>query len=313
MCRDGEVGASAGQGVRAGARGYGRAVRVLLVISDAPHYELTGYAAAWVRALRAEGAQVERLATLPAAWVLDGPPTFDLVIPHVLVEEVAAFAPTLQVASLLDCSGAVLLNSTRALVASADKLATAAVWAAAGLPQPRTWDLAHLDSWPAPGRPLVLKPAFCDGARYIRLVADLGEAYAAVSQWRADEAAGGERRGAALLQEWVKEPACVRIYATPETTSLAYEKSRDPGAICTSGTVYPRRYVPPPALADLARRMVSTLGGGLMGVDILVDGDGRYLALEANAPFGFDITDPEQERFVARAALAHARSALQPV
>jgi glutathione synthase/RimK-type ligase-like ATP-grasp enzyme len=119
----------------------------------------------------------------------------------------------------------------------------------------------------------------------------------------ADERAGGERRGRALLQEWVEEPTCVRLFATPEQVSLAYEKGRQPGELVTSGTVYPRTAPAPPAMADLARRMVASLGGGLMGVDVLVDRDGRHLALEANAPFGFDVTDPEQGRWVARAAL----------
>jgi [lysine-biosynthesis-protein LysW]---L-2-aminoadipate ligase len=36
---------------------------------------------------------------------------------------------------------------------------------------------------------------------------------------------------------------------------------------------------------------------------VLTDADGRHWALEANAPFGFDVTDPEQGRFVAAAAL----------
>jgi glutathione synthase/RimK-type ligase-like ATP-grasp enzyme len=61
-------------------------------------------------------------------------------------------------------------------------------------------------------------------------------------------------------------------------------------------------------MAELAQAMVAGLGGGLMGVDVLVARDGRLLALEANAPFGFDVTDPEQGRWVARAALARARA-----
>jgi glutathione synthase/RimK-type ligase-like ATP-grasp enzyme len=59
-------------------------------------------------------------------------------------------------------------------------------------------------------------------------------------------------------------------------------------------------------MAELAQAMVASLGGGLMGVDVLVAQDGRLLALEANAPFGFDVTDPDQGRWVARAALAAA-------
>jgi len=279
-------------------------VRVLLVITDAPWYEPTGYADAWVTALEAEGAQVDRVASLPAAWAADGPPEHDLVVGHVLVEEVAAFAPTLQAVTALEASGARLLNPVRSLLASADKQVTAAVWAAAGLPQPHTVDLAAVDRWPGGAR--VLKPAFCDGARHIALVDSLEQAREVEAAWRADEAAGGERRGAALLQEWVREPACVRLFATPTTTSLAYEKGRRPGELVTSGTVYPRVYEPPPAMAGLAQAMVASLGGGLMGVDVLVAQDGRLLALEANAPFGFDVTDPEQGRWVARAALSAA-------
>ena len=61
-----------------------------------PGTSRTGYAAAWVAALEDEGAVVERLAALPASWAAHGPQQTDLVIGHVLVEEVAAFAPTLQ-------------------------------------------------------------------------------------------------------------------------------------------------------------------------------------------------------------------------
>ena len=282
-------------------------MRVLLVITDAPWYEPTGYAAAWAQALEEQGAEVDRLAALPSGWSLAGPPEHDLVVAHVLVEEVVAFAPTLQAAAALECAGARLLNPVRALVASADKLVTAAVWAGAGLPQPRTYRLAALGRWPELGRPMVLKPALCDGARHITLVHSLEQAREVERAWRADEAAGGERRGTALLQEWVEEPACVRLFATPTATSRAYEKGRRPGELVTSGTVYPRTYAPPPAMARLASDMVASLGGGLMGVDVLVARDGRLLALEANAPFGFDVTDPEQGRWVASAALAAAR------
>ncbi len=111
------------------------------------------------------------------------------------------------------------------------------------------------------------------------------------------------------MQERVREPEVARLFATPTACSKAYWKAREPGALVTHGTTYPREEEAPPALAALARRMVATLGGGLMGVDVLRDEDGRLWALEANAPFGFDVTDPGQGRWVARAALAHARGA----
>jgi glutathione synthase/RimK-type ligase-like ATP-grasp enzyme len=290
-------------------------VRVLLVYTDDPDYQRTGYAEAWTRALEEQGCEVERLPRMPPEWSVEPPPAdrWDLVIPHVLVEEVAAYAGTLKLAALLERLGGTLLNSTACIVASSDKLVTHAIWAAAGLSQPRAWDLSSLDAWPANGgAPLVMKPAYCDGARHIGLVRSLDEARDVEAAWREDERRGGEVRGPAIIQDWVEEPAVVRIYATPHGTSLAYEKAREPGAITTHGTVYPRVYEPPEDMAELARRMVATLGGGLMGIDILTDRSGRHFALEANAPFGFDVTDPEQGRFVARVAVETARGAAAP-
>jgi [lysine-biosynthesis-protein LysW]---L-2-aminoadipate ligase len=286
-------------------------VRVLLVITDEDWYEDAGYAAAWVRALEEQGAEVERLARVPADWPVSGPPPgrYDLAIAHVLVEEVVAYAPTFALAVLLEAAGVPLLNPVASLVASADKLVTHAVWAAAGVPQPAAWDLARVREWPMPGRQMVLKPSLGDGARYIELVGDLDAAREVEAGWREHEAAGGHRRGTSLLQEWIADPACARVFATPTTTSLVYEKSREEGALVTHGTVYPRVYEAPPEMAQLAQRMVASLGGGLMGVDVLVEPDGRLLALEANAPFGFDVTDPQQGRWVARAALAAAERA----
>jgi hypothetical protein len=88
-----------------------------------------------------------------------------LAIAHVLVEEVAAFAPTMRLAALLEAAGVPRLNPLRAVVTSADKLATHAVWAGPDLPQPATVPLDAVERWPRPGRPMVLKPALGDGAR----------------------------------------------------------------------------------------------------------------------------------------------------
>lgn len=288
-------------------------MRFALIHTDDPEYLETGYADAWTRALNERDVEVDRVSRIEDGWGAEGPGAqrWSLAISHVLVEEVVACAPTLRVASLLEAAGVPLLNSVNAIVASSDKLVTHAVWAAHGLDQPRAWDLADLGGrWPAPtGCPMVLKPAFCDGARHIELVGSLDEARQIEAAWREDEARGGEVRGAALLQEWIEEPACVRLFATPDRVSLAYQKSREPGQLVTHGTVYPDVYEPPPEMAALAKRMVSSLGGGLMGVDILTDARGRHWALEANAPFGFDVTDPEQGRFVAAVALERAQGA----
>jgi glutathione synthase/RimK-type ligase-like ATP-grasp enzyme len=213
----------------------------------------------------------------------------------------------MQLASLLESVGVPLLNSLRSIATAADKLATHAAWATHRLPQPATIPLDTLERWPRHGRPMVLKPALGDGARHIALVRALDEAREVEASWRHDERRNGEHRGRALLQDWIEEPTCTRLYATPHRTSLAYEKDRHPGALVTHGTVYPRVDEPPLAMANLARRMVGAIGGGLMGVDVLTGADGCHWALEANAPFGFDITDPDQGRFLAAAAVQAAR------
>ena len=273
-------------------------MRVLLVYTDADFYAGTGYDAAWRTALEAEGATVEQLARVPERWYRDGPPRdVDLVVAHVLAEEVIACGETLRAAALLEQAGIPLLNPTATLVASADKLATHAIWAAAGLRQPRTWSLGHLGTWPVgAGEELVVKPTWGDGARDIVMAASLEDARAAAAPQEA------------LVQERVVEPEVARVFATPWSTSKAYWKAREPGALVTHGTTYPRSGWPEEAVADLAKRMVATLGGGLMGVDVLQDEAGELWALEANAPFGFDVTDPEQGQWVARAALEAARA-----
>ncbi|MGQ7298176.1 ATP-grasp domain-containing protein [Quadrisphaera sp. KR29] len=285
-------------------------MRAALVITDEDFYAGTGYAEVWERTLGELGWDVERIARVPPSWGSAGPEPgrYDLAVPHVLVEEVAVFGATMRAAAALELAGVPVLNPLSCVVASSDKLVTAAVWAAAGIPQPDVHDLADLTAWPRPGERMVLKPALCDGGRHVQLVDHLEQARAVVAGWRADEAAGGERRGAALLQEWVREPEVVRVFATPQEVSLAYVKTRPPGALVSGGR-YVRVEAPSAAVAGLARRMVASLGGGLMGLDVLVEPDGRVLALEANAPFGFDVQDHEQGRWVARAAVARAGAA----
>ena len=286
-------------------------MRVLLIYPANPWYR-TGYDDAWRRALAERGCEVDQISATPPDWTGGYPPQgrWQLAIPHVLVEEAVARAPSVRAAEAVEAAAVPMLNSVAAILRSSDKLATHAAWRRHRLPQPSTWPLTALDSWPASrGHPLVLKPAYCDGGRHIQLVRSLCEARGRERAWRADEARGGELRGAAVVQEWIREPRCIRLYATPDETSVAYEKSRRPGALVTHGTTYPRVNQPPPAMALLARRMVAALGGGLMGVDILVDGAGRCWALEANAPFGFDVTDAEQGRFLAGAAIRQARGA----
>lgn len=285
-------------------------MRALLVYTDAHFYAQAGYDTAWRTALEAEGAEVDQIAGVPEPWHREGPPEdVDLVVAHVLVEELVAGGDTLRAATLLEQAGAPMLNSVAALTASGDKLVAHALWAGRSLPQPATWALDGLDVWPVDGGQLVVKPAWGDGARDIELVGDLDAARALAGTWAQEDRTSRRKRGPVMLQERVVDPDVIRLFATPERCSTAYEKSREPGALVTHGTTYPVQYAPGAELAGLAQAMVAAVGGGLMGVDVLRDRDGRLLALEANGPFGFDVTDDEQGRWIAQAALDRAARA----
>src|SRR4051794_4439666 len=98
-------------------------MRVLLAITDEGFFEDTGYAEAWGRALRERGAAAAGRAGAPPEWALAGPPAdrWNLVVAHVLVEEVAAFAPVMKLATVLETAGVPLLNPLHSIVTSSDK------------------------------------------------------------------------------------------------------------------------------------------------------------------------------------------------
>ncbi len=91
-------------------------MRVLLLYTDAPWYEAMGYDEAWRTALEAEGATVEQLARVPERWYRDGPPAreLDLVIGHVLAEEVAGNGETLRAAAQTAWVASVSADATSA-------------------------------------------------------------------------------------------------------------------------------------------------------------------------------------------------------
>src|SRR5919199_2500575 len=179
-----------------------RVPKVLLLYPDAPFYRGTGYDRVWREALEVEGCEVHVEGALARVAGPAAPPagSWDLVIPHVLIEEVTSFAPTLRAAALLEAQGAPLLNSVRSILLSSDKRLTHALWAAEGLPQPDTRALEELERWPgAAGRPLVLKPALGEAGRDAQLVRTLEAARAGERRWRRDARPGGKPpRGAPL-------------------------------------------------------------------------------------------------------------------
>jgi [lysine-biosynthesis-protein LysW]---L-2-aminoadipate ligase len=181
-----------------------------------------------------------------------------------------------------------VLNPVSALLAAHDKLRTARLLAAAGLPHPRCVHLRPGGPLPPIPLPLVVKPRFGSwGADVIR--ADTPEALvhalAAVSDrpWF--------RRHGALLQELVDPHGWdVRIVIAGGLLVGAVERVAAPGEwrtnISLGGTRRPAD--PAPKARELAQAAARAIGGDLVGVDLLPLADGGYTIVELNGAVDFN-------------------------
>ena len=186
--------------------------------------------------------------------------------------------------------GVRVLNRPAALLAAHDKLRTARLLAAAGLPHPHTLHLRSGDSLPQLALPLVLKPRFGSwGADVTRCDnrAELEQRLAAVSErnWFA--------RQGVLVQELI--PPCghdLRLVVAGGRVVGAIRRRARPGDwrtnISLGGT--PEPVVPPAAACSLALAAAGVIGADLVGVDLLPSGE-DFVVIELNGAVDFD--DPE--------------------
>lgn len=196
--------------------------------------------------------------------------------------------PGLELVPELERSGARVLNRPEALLAAHDKLETARLLAAAGLPHPRTRHIPTEGALPELTFPLVLKP------RYGSWGADVFRCETREDLDRALESARRRpwfRRHGALAQAFVPHGgrdlrlvvaggcvvgAAVRVAAPGEwRTNLALGARLEPA-------------LPPVRARAVASAAARALGADLVGIDLLPDGEGGYVVLELNGAVDFD-------------------------
>jgi [lysine-biosynthesis-protein LysW]--L-2-aminoadipate ligase len=188
----------------------------------------------------------------------------------------------------LERRGVRVLNRSATLLAVHDKLRTARCLDAAGLPHPRTAVVRADRPQPELRPPLVLKPRFGSWGRDVVLCRDdagLAEALEAVRDrpWFL-------RRGA-LVQELV--PPCgydLRVLVAGGEVVGGSRRRAAPGDWRTNVSLGGRLEAAevPPAARTLAVAAAAAVGADLVGVDLLPDGDGRYVVLELNGAVDFD-------------------------
>jgi len=195
--------------------------------------------------------------------------------------------PGLWLLPRLDRRGATVLNPAHALLAAHDKLSTALRLARAGIPHPRT---AHAWEVRVPARlrpPFVVKPRFGSWGRDI-FRCDSPEALLACLE--TVRRRSWFRRHGAVVQELVRSHGRdLRIVVAAGRVVGAIERVARPGEWRTNvalGAVR-RQVVPPLEARHAALRAAAAIGIDLAGIDLVLDGSGRYVVLELNGAVDF--------------------------
>jgi RimK family alpha-L-glutamate ligase len=202
-------------------------------------------------------------------------------------------------------SGQTVFNQPAALLAAHDKLRTARLLAAAGLPHPHTLHLRSGDPVPEMALPLVLKPRFGSWGADVTRCDNRTELEQRLALLR--ERSWFVRQGV-LVQELI--PPCgydLRLLVAGGRVVGAIRRRARPGDwrtnISLGGT--PEPVVPPPAARSLALAAASVFGADLVGVVLLPDGHG-FTVIELNGAVDFDNPEYSQPGGNIYAAIAEA-------
>ncbi|WP_200926491.1 lysine biosynthesis protein LysX [Sphaerimonospora mesophila] len=228
------------------------------------------------RGVRYEHVDPRKLTVLLA----DGRPPYRAA----LMREVSHSRAT-SVAATFGALGVPTLNRPGVLDVCGDKLRTALAFHAAGLPIPRAaaaWGVpSALDAMAKLGHPVVVKPVTGSWGHLTARVHD-DEQGRAILEHRA--ALPNPQQHVFFLQEHIDKPGRdIKSYVAGDRVVCAIYKNavddwRTNTAIGGAATPCPIT----PELTELAVAAAHAVGGGFLGVDLLIDREGRMYANEVN-------------------------------
>jgi RimK family alpha-L-glutamate ligase len=186
----------------------------------------------------------------------------------------------LWIVNQLEAQGVRVFNRPPALLAAHDKLITARLLSAVGIPHPRTRRLHNATSLEGFSLPIVAKPRFGSWGRDVELCGDRRalDDYIRCMQRKAWWRAGG------VIQELVPPRASdLRIIVAADDVVGAAVRIAAPGEWRTNVALGARSTstTPPADACELALAATRRLGIDLAGVDLLRDEDG-WVVLEVN-------------------------------
>jgi RimK family alpha-L-glutamate ligase len=194
--------------------------------------------------------------------------------------------PGLESLAELECRGVLVLNSARALLTAHDKLLTAELFAATGIPHPTT---VHLTGGELPplAAPLVLKPRFGSWGRDVLLCSSPEAVRDALRRLRRRP---WFRRHGVLAQELIPPVGRdVRVLVAGGRVVGAVQRVAAAGEWRTNVALGAARrpVVPPREARRLALAAAVAIGGDLVGIDLLPQGRGGFIVLEVNGAVEF--------------------------
>jgi [lysine-biosynthesis-protein LysW]--L-2-aminoadipate ligase len=230
----------------------------------------------------------------------------------VVLDRCVQLSHALTALRLLEDRGVATVNAHRVVANCADKAVTTSLLSAAGVPVPRTLVAfsieGALEAIDAVGYPAVIKPPVGSWGRLLARVNDRDAAEALLEH---KATLGSVAHQVYYVQEHIAKPGRdIRAFVAGGRVICAVERQSDHWVTNTArGATTANRPVTA-EIADLSLAAATAVGGGLLAVDLLEDGD-RLLVSEVNHAMEFrnsvDVTGVDIAAHIVEHVMATAR------